>query len=63
MSPDSALIGQTARQVRFRTYYEGVVLAIHRQVREPCMHAMLCIRADARACSSGVHTHCCIAAC
>mgnify|MGYP001807479849 CR=1 FL=1 len=33
MSPDSALIGHTVRQMRFRTYYEGVVLAIHRQVR------------------------------
>lgn len=32
VSPDSALIGHSARQMRFRTYYEGVVLAIHRQV-------------------------------
>jgi hypothetical protein len=35
VSPDSALIGHTVRQMRFRTYYEGVVLAIHRQVRRP----------------------------
>lgn len=32
VSPDSALIGHTARQARLRTYYEGVVVAIHRQV-------------------------------
>uniref|UniRef100_A0A383WLM6 RCK C-terminal domain-containing protein n=1 Tax=Tetradesmus obliquus TaxID=3088 RepID=A0A383WLM6_TETOB len=31
VSPDSALIGHTVREMRFRTYYEGVVLAIHRQ--------------------------------
>jgi len=41
VSPDSALIGHSARQMRFRTYYEGVVLAIHRQVcssRCHCSH-------------------------
>ncbi|GBF94386.1 sodium sulfate co-transporter [Raphidocelis subcapitata] len=30
VSPDSALIGHTARRLRFRTYYGAAVLAIHR---------------------------------
>lgn len=33
VAPDSALIGHTARQLRFRTYFQGAILALHRAVR------------------------------
>jgi uncharacterized protein with PhoU and TrkA domain len=45
VSPNSALIGHTARQLRFRTYYNAAVLAIHRQARaatRPPCDAMRC---------------------